>query len=391
MRMNAVYNESKQPRRLVRGRWLLWYLVLLTSLLGLFAVSELARAERIKDLASIAGVRSNQLLGYGIVVGLNGTGDKRTKSPYTIQSLRNMLTQLGVVVPPGIRLDPKNVAAVSITADLPPFAKPGQTIDVTVASIGDSKELRGGTLLMSPLKGADGRTYAIAQGNLIVGGLSAGGADGSSVTVNIPTAGRIPNGATVERTVSTPFGQGNYLTLNLHSGDFTTAQRIVNAINEQIGAGAAKPLDAASVKVSAPLDPSQRVGFLALIENIQVTPGVEMARVIVNSRTGTVVINSAVRVSPAAVSHGNMVVTISEDYFVSQPGPFARRGDTEVVADSQVDVEEGDGRMFLFAPGATLDEVVRAVNEVGAAPSDLVAILEALKQAGALKAQLIVI
>ena len=356
----------------------------------MIAVGAQAQAARIKDLAEIAGVRSNQLLGYGLVVGLDGSGDKDNAAPYTMQSLRSMLNQLGIVVPPGINLKPKNVAAVSIHAELPAFAKNGQRIDVTVSSIGDAKNLRGGSLLMAPLKGADGKVYAVAQGSLIVSGLSAEGADGSSLTVNIPTAGRIPNGATVERSVDTLFDKGHQLTLNLHRGDFTTVKRMVDSINNAVGAGTARALDAASIRVNAPRDPSQRVGFFAFIENLELEPGNAVARVIVNSRTGTVVISSEVRVTPAAVSHGNMVVTISEDPAVSQPGPLSR-GTTTTVQQSQVNITEQDNRMFLFNPGTSLDEVVRAVNRVGAAPSDLVAILEALKQAGALQAELVVI
>ncbi len=365
-----------------------FFLTLLTLLATASAVP--ARAERIKDIASIAGIRSNQLIGYGLVVGLNGSGDKVNASPYTEQSLRSMLTQLGIVVPPNTQIKPKNVAAVTIHADLPPFAKPGQTIDVTVSSIGDAKSLRGGSLLMAPLKGADGKVYAIAQGNLVVGGLSASGEDGSSVTVNIPSVGRIPSGATVERTVPNPFDQGNTLVLNLHRSDFTTARRVVESINKAIGAGAARAMDAASIQVASPLDPAQRVNFMSMIENLEITPGEAAARIVVNSRTGTVVISSQVRVAPAAVSHGSLTVTISEAPQVSQPGAFSG-GTTTVVPRSDVEVTEGGSRMFLFKPGVTLDEVVRAVNQVGAAPSDLVAILEALKQAGALKAELVVI
>lgn len=360
---------------------------LLAALLG----AQPAFAERIKDLASLQGVRSNQLLGYGLVVGLDGSGDKVNSSPFTEQSLKSLLTQLGIVVPTGIRLNPKNVAAVTIHADLPPFAKPGQKIDVTVSSIGDAKSLRGGSLLMAPLKGIDGNVYAVAQGNLVVGGLSAEGADGSKITINIPSAGRIPAGATVEREVANPFGTEATLTLNLHTADFTTAQRLVEAINGAMGAGAARPLDATSVSVNAPRDPAQRVAYVSMIENLEVKPAEAVARVIVNSRTGTVVINSTVRVSPAAVSHGNLVVTISENPEVSQPNAFAR-GSTVVTPQSDVAVAApGDRRMFKFDPGVTLDEVVRAVNDVGAGPSDLVAILEALRQAGALKAELVVI
>ena len=348
-------------------------------------------AERIKDLATIQGVRDNQLLGYGLVVGLDGSGDKVGSSPFTQQSLRSMLTQLGIVVPPNINLNPKNVAAVTVHAMLPPFAKPGQEIDVTVSSIGDAKSLRGGSLLMTPLKGIDGQVYAIAQGNLVVGGLSSEGADGSKVTINIPSSGRVPGGATVERSVPTPFGDDAMLTLNLKSGDFTTVQRVTDAINKAIGGGTAFAVDATSVKVNAPKNIGQRVGFVSMIENLEVEPAASVARVIVNSRTGTVVINSSVKVSPAAVSHGNLIVTISENNDVSQPNPLAG-GQTVVTPRSDVSVSApGDRRMFVFNPGVTLDEVVRAVNEVGAGPSDLVAILEALKQAGALKADLVVI
>ncbi len=348
------------------------------------------QAERIKDLATIQGVRNNQLLGYGLVVGLDGSGDKVSSSPFTQQSLRSMLTQLGIVVPPNVNLNPKNVAAVTVHADLPPFSKPGQQIDVTVSSIGDAKSLRGGSLLMTPLKGIDGQVYAVAQGNLVVGGLSSEGADGSKVTINIPSSGRVPGGATVERSVPTPFGQDAMLTLNLKQSDFTTVQRVTEAINKTIGAGTAMAVDATSVKVNAPKNPGQRVGFVSMIENLQVDPADAIARVIVNSRTGTVVINSTVRVSPAAVSHGSLTVTISENPQVSQPNPLAN-GQTVVTPQSDVAVSESGSRMFVFDPGVTLDTVVRAVNQVGAGPSDLVAILEALKQAGALHADLVVI
>lgn len=387
--MNSIQAQTRAVCAKARQRVLLVLAVFLSILL-LAGLSSQVRAERIKDLATIAGVRSNQLIGYGLVVGLDGSGDKENAAPYTMQSLKSMLTQLGIVVPPGVRLKPKNVAAVVIHADLPPFAKNGQKIDVTVSSIGDAKSLRGGSLLMAPLKGADGKVYAIAQGNLVVGGLSAAGADGSKITVNIPSAGRIPNGATIERTVPTLFNKGNHLTLNLKSSDFTTVRHMVDAINKAVGAGTAQALDAASIRLSAPMNPSQRVSFFSMIENLEVDPGVAPARVIVNSRTGTVVISNQVRVSPAAVSHGNLVVTISENAQVSQPGAFSP-GTTAVVPQSNVDVAEEGNHMFLFNPGTSLNEVVRAVNQVGAAPSDLVAILEALKQAGALSAELIVI
>lgn len=347
-------------------------------------------AERVKDLAGIAGVRSNQLVGYGLVVGLDGSGDQTSQTPFTVQSLKSMLARYGIVVPDNVNPQLKNVAAVSVHAELPPFVKPGQTIDVTVSSLGNAKSLRGGSLLMTPLKGADGRVYAVAQGNLVVGGFGAQGSDGSSVTVNVPSAGRIPNGATVEVAVANPFNDGDGIVLNLNSPDFTTANRIATAINRVVGGGTARPLDAASVQVNAPRDPAQRVAFVSLLENIDVEPGDAPARIVVNSRTGTVVIGSHVRVMPAAVSHGSLTVTITERPQVSQPAPFAG-GETVVVPQADIEIAEENNRMFLFEPGVELDEIVRAVNRVGAAPGDLVAILEALKQAGALRAELIVI
>ncbi|EGW55985.1 flagellar P-ring protein FlgI [Candidatus Endoriftia persephone str. Guaymas] len=366
-------------------------LTALLLLMSLVVVAAPVAAERIKDLASIQGVRGNQLIGYGLVVGLNGTGDKDTDSPYTLNSLRNMLHQFGVQIPAGTKIKPKNVAAVIVHGELPPFSKVGQRINVTVSSLGNAKSLRGGTLLMTPLKGADGNNYAMAQGNLVVGGLSAEGQDGSRITVNIPSAGRIPNGATVEREVPNNFNTGRYVTLNLHDGDFTTAMRLAESVNLTLGPGTAKPVDSTSIRVSAPIDPAQKVSFIAMLEQLEVQPGTAPARVIINSRTGTVVINSQVRVYPAAVSHGNLVVSISESAEVSQPGAFSP-GQTTVVPQSDVAVEEqGGNHMFLFNPGVSLDEVVKAVNEVGAAPSDLVAILEALKEAGALRAELLVI
>lgn len=357
---------------------------------ALAALSGAALAERIKDLASVAGVRSNQLVGYGLVVGLDGSGDQTTQAPFTLQSMRNLLAQHGVTMPPNVNPQLKNVAAVTVHATLPPFAKPGQTIDITVSSLGNARSLRGGSLLMTPLKGADGQIYALAQGNLVVGGFGAEGRDGSRVTVNVPSVGRVPNGATVEREAPTSFGNADTLILNLHRQDFTTARRVAEAINDVMGAGIAAPLDGSSIEVRAPRSLPQRVAFLSELENLTLEPGTASARVIVNSRTGTVVIGSHVRVTPAAVSHGSLTVTISEQTGVSQPEPFSR-GATAVVADSDVMVEQGENRMFVFDPGISLDEIVRAVNEVGAAPGDLVAILEALREAGALRAELIVI
>jgi flagellar P-ring protein FlgI len=363
-------------------------IILTLMLLGLMANP--AIAERIKDIASVAGVRSNQLIGYGLVVGLDGSGDQTSQTPFTVQSLKSMLNELGVTLPPNINPQVKNVAAVMVSAELPPFVKPGQRIDITVSSVGNAKSLRGGTLLMTPLKGADGQVYAIAQGNLVVGGFGAEGADGSRITVNIPSVGRIPNGASVERSVDTPFGDGASLTLNLHSPDFTTANRLAQAINEMMGAGTAQPLDAASIRVSAPVDRAQRVSYLAMLENLEVKPAQAPARIIINSRTGTVVISQNVRVAPAAVTHGRLTVTIVENPQVAQPAPFAA-GEPVVVPNADVRVEEENRPMFLFNPGVDLEEIVRAVNRVGAAPGDLMAILEALKEAGALSAELVVI
>ena len=359
-------------------------------LLGLLGLAMTAQAERLKDVATINGVRANQLVGYGLVVGLNGSGDQTTQTPFTVQTFNNMLAQFGIKVPAGGNVQLKNVAAVSIHAELPPFAKPGQTIDITVSSIGNAKSLRGGSLLMAPLKGIDGNVYAIAQGNLVVGGFDASGADGSRVTVNVPSAGRIPGGAAVERQVPSAFNQGNTLTLNLNRPDFTTAKNIVDQINDLLGPGVAQALDGGSISVSAPLDPSQRVDYLSILENLEVDVGQAVAKVIINSRTGTIVIGQNVRVQPAAVTHGSLTVTITEDPQVSQPEAFSA-GQTAVVPNSRVQAEEEAKPMFKFGPGTTLDEIVRAVNQVGAAPSDLMAILEALKQAGALQADLIVI
>jgi flagellar P-ring protein precursor FlgI len=309
-----------------------------------------------------------------------------------VQGIVNMLTQFGVTVPTGVRMQLKNVAAVTVHAELPPFAKPGQKIDITVASIANAKSLRGGSLLMAPLRGADGNVYALAQGNLVVGGFGASGNDGSSVTVNIPSAGRIPNGATVEREVPSDFLTSESIVLNLNVPDFTTSNRLAMQINQTMGEGTAQSLDAVSVAVRAPLAASQRTAFVSALENLEVVPGESQARVIVNSRTGTVVIGSNVRVTPAAVSHGSLVVTIRERPFVSQPvAAFSDAGETVALADSDVSISEDESRMFLFEPGTSLDEIVEAVNRVGAAPGDLVAILEALKQAGALRAELVVI
>jgi flagellar P-ring protein precursor FlgI len=380
---------AKKPRRIDT-----YTLLGLLAWIGLvlLCLAPAARAERIKDLAQVGGVRSNPLVGYGLVVGLDGSGDRTSQAPFTVQSLKNMLGELGVNVPANVNPQLKNVAAVAIHADLPAFAKPGQPIDITVSSIGNATSLRGGSLLMAPLRGADGEVYAIAQGNLVVGGFGAQGRDGSRVSVNVPSVGRIPNGATVERAVPNALDTGDgTITLNLHRADFTTVSRMVAALEQNFGAGNAYALDAVTVAVRAPADVSRRINFLAQVENLELTPGSAPAKVIVNARTGTVVIGAQVQVMPAAVTHGSLTVTITESANVSQPNEFSRGGNTVVTPQSTVSVSQEGNRMFKFEGGTSLDEIVRAVNEVGAAPGDLIAILEALKQAGALRAELEVI
>ncbi|MFB2800232.1 flagellar basal body P-ring protein FlgI [Shewanella seohaensis] len=354
---------------------------------AMLAFSLPSQAERIKDIANVQGVRSNQLIGYGLVVGLPGTGEK---TRYTEQTFTTMLKNFGINLPDNFRPKIKNVAVVAVHADMPAFIKPGQELDVTVSSLGEAKSLRGGTLLQTFLKGVDGNVYAIAQGSLVVSGFSADGLDGSKVIQNTPTVGRIPNGAIVERSVATPFSTGDYLTFNLRRSDFSTAQRMADAINDLLGPDMARPLDATSVQVSAPRDVSQRVSFLATLENIEVEPADESAKVIVNSRTGTIVVGQNVKLLPAAVTHGGLTVTIAEATQVSQPNALAN-GQTTVTSNSTINANESNRRMFMFNPGTTLDELVRAVNLVGAAPSDVLAILEALKVAGALHGELIII
>lgn len=346
-------------------------------------------AERIKDVATLAGVRTNQLIGYGLVVGLNGTGDK-AGTKFTQDSFANMLTQLGVNVPPGTKLNSKNIAAVMVTTNLSSFMKKGQTMDVNISSIGDSQSLRGGTLLLTPLKGADGRVYAISQGNIIVSGVSATGSDGSSVTVNVPSGGRIPNGATVEEDIPNPFYFSKTLTYNLHSPDFTTVKRMSDAINELMGPGTARALDAASIIVNAPKKMDQRVDYVSVLENIEFKPAAAQAKVIINARTGTVVISNNVTVRSAAVSHGNLIVNITETPVISQPNAFAN-GRTVSTKQSQVSIEQKNNRAFVLRQGTTLKEIVTGINAVGAAPADIMSILEALQQAGALNATIIVI
>ncbi|WP_108649694.1 flagellar basal body P-ring protein FlgI [Dongshaea marina] len=345
-------------------------------------------AARLKDMTSVQGVRSNQLIGYGLVVGLPGTGEKSSK--FTEQSFRAMLNHFGIRLADNATPKIKNSAAVIIHGDLPAFAKPGQKIDVTVSAIGEAKSLRGGTLLRTFLKGVDGQVYAIAQGSLIVSGLGAEGADGSKVLVNTPTVGRIPNGGVVERAVPSAFATGDHLIFNLHRPDFTTAKRVSDAINQLLGGGIARPMDATSIEVRAPRDVAQRVAYLSALENLDVKPADESARIIVNSRTGTIVIGQHVRLKPAAITHGGLTVSITENPQVSQPEPLSG-GDTVVTPDSEINVEQKNMRMFKLDTGTTLDELVRAINQVGVAPGDLMAILEALKQAGAIEGELIII
>ena len=372
--------------------------ILIKSLLlcGLFQfVVSVAQADRIKDITSLAGIRTNQLVGYGIVVGLAGSGDGNTG--ITLQSMQSLVARFGITSDiSGFNGD--NAAAVMLTADLPPFSKPGQTIDVTVSTIGGSESLKGGTLLMSPLLGSDGETYAIAQGNVVVGGLGVEGADNSSLTVNIPTVGRIPRGASVERIVETAFLDTDFVILNLHQGDFSTAFNISKTINETFGDGIATPLDKNSIRVRAPNDPSQKVGFVSMLENLEVEKATPPAKIIINSRTGTIVISGDVKVTPAAVAHGSLKVTVKEDMNVDQAdalaigaGANANAGPAIQNPDTEIDVEEDVAKAFLFGQGVSLSDIVDSINAVGATSSDLVAILEALREAGALNAELIVI
>lgn len=358
--------------------------------------ASVAMADRIKDLASVAGVRSNQLIGYGLVVGLSGTGDEDLG--ITLQSLQSMVSRFGMVIDQ-IDLDGTNAAAVMVTAELPPFLKPGQTLDVTVSTLGPAESLRGGTLLMTPMLGVDGETYAIAQGNLVVGGLGVTADDGSSLTVNVPTVGRVPQGATVEKMVENPFISGDYLVLNLHRADFSTATNVAEAINVVFGDNVAVPIDAASIRVLAPSDPAQKVSFASLIEQVEVQPAEPAAQVIVNSRTGTVVIGGNVHVTPAVITHGSLTVRIREDMnvtpqnetIITDDALVNTPGEPIMTPESEITVDEPEARAFVFDPGTDLSDVVDAINAIGATPSDLVAILEALKVAGALRAQLIII
>ena len=365
-------------------------------LLLIFFLSN-AQADRLKDLTSIAGVRSNQLVGYGLVVGLPGTGDGN--SPLTLQSMQAMISQFGITTNSATSLNGKNSAAVIVTAELPPFAKPGQRLDATISTIGQSKSLRGGTLLMTPLMGADGQTYAVAQGNLLVGGLGVAGNDGSSLIVNVPTVGRIPGGATVEQLIETDFLSNDNLILNLHQGDFSVTNQVAEAVNDVFGNGVAIALDSRSVKVRAPVDPAQKVSFISMLENIEIEPERQSAKVVVNARTGTIVIGGDVRVTPAAVTHGSLTVRVDENNIVTQENNLAvadgvaatTPGPATITPDSNIQIDQQPARAFLFDPGVELSTIVEAVNAVGTSPADLVAILEALREAGSLRAELVVI
>ena len=347
-----------------------------------------ADAKRLKEIASVQGVRSNQLVGYGLVVGLDGSGDQTTQAPFTAQSLNAMLQQMGVTVPAGTNMQLKNIAAVLVTAQLPAFAQPGQAVDVNVSSVGNAKSLRGGTLIATPLKGADGQIYALAQGNLIVGGAGAS-AGGSKVQINHLSAGRIPDGATVERAVPTPLQLGDSIQLDLNAADYATARAVARAINDAKGAGVATALDGRVIRVRAPLG-DERIGFLADIENLTIELAVPAARIVLNARTGSVVLNEAVTLGACAVAHGSLAVTISSTPVVSQPGPFSQ-GQTVAGEKAEITISQQPGALVMMAAGTKLADVVKALNALGATPQDLLAILQAMKSAGALHAEIEVI
>nr|WP_316640356.1 flagellar basal body P-ring protein FlgI [uncultured Roseateles sp.] len=348
-----------------------------------------AQAARLKEVANVQGVRSNPLTGYGLVVGLDGTGDQTTQAPFTGQSVNAMLQQFGITLPPGASMQLKNVAAVMVTAQLPPFAQPGQPLDINVSSLGNAKSLRGGTLITTPLRGADGQVYALAQGNLIVGGAGAS-AGGSKVQINHLSAGRIPAGATVERAVPTPLQDGEYIQLDLNSADYNTARDVAGAINRAKGAGIAQAQDGRVVRVKVPTNPGERVAFLADLENLPLELASPAARIVINARTGSVVMNQAVTLASCAVAHGSLSVTISSTPVVSQPGPLSQ-GQTVVTEKTDISIKQEPGALIQLPAGAKLADVVKALNAMGATPQDLLAILQAMKVAGALNAELEVI
>ena len=348
-----------------------------------------ASAARLKEIASVQGVRSNQLMGYGLVVGLDGTGDQTTQTPFTAQSLNSMLQQMGITVPAGVAMQVKNVAAVLVTATLPPFAQPGQAIDVTVSSLGNAKSLRGGTLVTTPLKGADGQIYGLAQGSVVISGAGAS-AGGSKVQVNQLSAGRIPNGATVERSVPTPWMQGSVVQLDVQSDDFNTARDIAGAINKAKGPGTAEAMDGRTVQVRLPTQPGERVAFMADIENLSIDRATPAARIVINARTGSVVVNQAVTIGPCAIAHGNLSVTVSSTPVISQPNALSQ-GQTVVSEKADIKINQEPGALIQLPAGTKLTDVVKALNTLGANPQDLLAILQAMKAAGALQAELEVI
>jgi flagellar P-ring protein precursor FlgI len=365
---------------------LVWLAVLLAGLLAWWP----SQAARIKEVATVQGVRPNQLTGYGLVVGLDGTGDQSTQAPFTTQSIIAMLQQMGVSLPSGTQMQLRNVAAVMVTAELPPFAQPGQRIDINVSSVANAKSLRGGTLIATPLKGADGQIYALAQGNLVIGGAGAS-AGGSKVQINHLSAGRVPQGATVERSVPTPLQQGDWLQLDLNAADFATAREVARTINAAKGSGTAQALDARVVRVRMPGEPDERVSFLADIENLALTLARPAAKVVLNARTGSVVMNEAVTLGACAVAHGSLSVTINSTPIVSQPNSFNQSGQTVVSEKADITITQQSGALMQMSAGAQLSDVVKALNALGATPQDLLAILQAMKSAGALNAEIEVI
>jgi flagellar P-ring protein precursor FlgI len=378
------FSFFERRKRSVSGIFSLFCAFLCLSLL-----TPLAHGERLKDLTSIAGVRQNQLMGYGLVVGLDGSGDQTTQTPFTVQSVVSMLQQMGVNLPQGAGLQLKNVAAVVVTTSLPAFAQSGQLLDVTVSSMGNAKSLRGGTLLMTPLKGADGQIYSIAQGNIVVGGVGVQ-AGGSSVQVNHLSVGRISAGATVERVLPSTLGENNMIRLELKTTDFSTASRVTVAINERFGSDTASALDGRVIQVRTPAGSDMRVAFLGALENLTVTPAQMAAKVIMNARTGSVVMNQSVSLDTCAVSHGNLSIIVSNETQVSQPNALAG-GQTVVVQNAQIDIKKDPGKVLLVKGGAALADVVKALNAIGASPQDLLAILQAMKASGALRAELEII
>ncbi|HEX4328761.1 MAG TPA: flagellar basal body P-ring protein FlgI [Burkholderiales bacterium] len=366
---------------------LLW--IMLFCGLAMLAAGQ-ARAERLKDVVTVQGVRDNQLIGYGIVVGLDGTGDQTTQTPFTVQSLTTMLQQMGVNLPAGTSLQLKNVAAVMVTSQLPAFAQPGQPVDITVSSMGNAKSLRGGTLLLTPLKGADGQIYAMAQGNVLIAGAGES-AGGSKAQINQLNAGRIPNGATVERAVANSFASGDSLRLELHATDFGTARRVADVINSKMGGGTALALDGRVIQVRAPQSPNDRVAFMAQLDTLEVKIGTAAAKIILNARTGSVVMNQSVTLEPCAVAHGNLSVTVNATPVISQPNALSQGGQTVVSEKADIQIKQDGGKLVLLEAGVKLADVVKALNTLGATPQDLLAILQAMQVSGALHAELEII